>query len=326
MHRAHALSGAFTLPKPLRKRPISLDNLRGFDAAARYLSFTLAAEELHLTQSSVSRQISALEYDVGQPLFIRKTRALELTPAGHRMARAVRDTLDALDACVIDIRGGQARRRVSVTTFPSFSSLWLIPRLPEFAQIAPDIDLRIDSSEHIVDLAAERIDVAIRMQHENTAPRKAVRLVDDVCTPALSPDLLARLSAQGNRMKTPQDLTGCTLLAMEDRLASSRALNWENWFAAAGVKPGAASAIGRSRIVLNFIDQTMQAAMRGQGVALARQPFLDEFVARGDLIAPFATRLASPYAYYLITNPQTENGPHIQAFCGWLKKAFGVEG
>jgi LysR family transcriptional regulator, glycine cleavage system transcriptional activator len=225
---------------------------------------------------------------------------------------------------VDDIRGGQARRRVSVTTFPSFSSLWLIPRLPEFARIAPDVDLRIDSSEHTVDLQAERIDVAIRMQHESNAPRSAVKLVDDVCTPALSPDLLARCAAQGISMKKPQDLAGCTLLAMEDRLASSRFLSWENWLAAAGVKPGAASGIGRSRIVFNFIDQTMQAAVRGQGVVLARQPFLDEFVERGDLIAPFATRLASPYAYYLMTNPDTQEQPHVKAFCDWLKAAFKV--
>ncbi|MGL4575332.1 MAG: LysR substrate-binding domain-containing protein [Burkholderiaceae bacterium] len=310
--------------KSIRKRPIELDNLRGFDAAARHLSFTEAAQELHLTQSSVSRQIASLEYEVGQPLFIRKTRALELTPAGRSLARQVRHTLDALDACVEELRGGQTRKRVTVTTFPSFSSLWLIPRLPELARIVPDVDLRIDASEHTVDLVAERMDVAIRQMHEAKAPRSAVKLMDDWATPALSPDLLARCVAQGNPMKSPQDLAGCTLLAMEDRLPSSRVLSWENWLAAAGIKGAAANAIGRTRIVLNFIDQTMQAAARGQGVVLARQPYLDEFVARGDLVTPFAKRLLSPYGYYLVVNPETADLPHVKAFCDWLKKSFKV--
>jgi LysR family transcriptional regulator, glycine cleavage system transcriptional activator len=308
----------------LRKRPISLDNLRGFDASARHLSFTTAAEEMHLTQSSISRQIAALEYEVGQPLFVRKTRSLELTAAGRTLATTVRQAIDALDACVQNMRGGQLRKRVAVTTFPSFSSLWLIPRLPELARIMPDVDLRIDASEHNVDLQAERMDVAIRQMHEAKAPRSAIKLVDDWATPALSPELLARLVAQGNPMKSPQDLAGCTLLAMEDRLPSSRHLSWENWLAAAGIKGAAANAIGRTRIMLNFIDQTMQAATRGQGVALARQPYLAEFVARGDLVTPFAKRLLSPYGYYLVINPETAQEPHVQAFCQWLKTSFKV--
>jgi LysR family transcriptional regulator, glycine cleavage system transcriptional activator len=303
--------------KFVRKRPISLDNLRGFDAAARHLSFTGAAEEMHLTQSSVSRQIAALEYEVGQPLFVRKTRALELTNAGHRLARAVRQTLDALDACVEDVRGGQSRKRVTVTTFPSFASLWLIPHLPEFSRIAPDVDLRVDSTEHVIDLAAERIDVAIRLTHEDKAPRTAVRLIEDAATPVISPALLK----QAGPVKTPQDLTRFTLLSMEDRQFSTGTLNWENWFAMVGVKPPRTQA----RVIFNFIDQTMQAAVRGQGVALARRPFLDEFVARGELVAPFAQHIkTSKYGYYLVINPDTRDMPHVKAFCDWMKESFKV--
>jgi LysR family transcriptional regulator, glycine cleavage system transcriptional activator len=303
--------------KPIRKRPIELDNLRGFDAAARHLSFTEAAQELHLTQSSVSRQIASLEYEVGQPLFVRKTRALELTSAGHRLARAVRQSLDVLDACVEDLRGGQARKRVTVTTFPSFASLWLIPHLPEFSRIAPDVDLRVDSTEYVVDLAAERMDVAIRLTHEDKAPRTAIRLIEDAATPVISQELLAQVGP----LKTPQDLTRCTLLSMEDQQFSTGTLNWENWFAMVGVKPSRTHA----RVIFNYIDQTMQAAVRGQGVALARRPFLDEFVARGELVAPFPQHVqSSKYGYYLVMNPDTRDLPHVKAFCDWLKKSFKV--
>jgi DNA-binding transcriptional LysR family regulator len=301
--------------KSARKRPISLDNLRGFDSAARHLSFTLAAQELHLTQSSVSRQIASLEYEVGQPLFLRKTRALELTAAGHRLARAVRKSLDLLDACVDDVRGGQARKRVTVTTFPSFASLWLIPHLPEFSRIAPDVDLRVDSTEYLIDLVAERMDVAIRRTHEDKAPRTAVRLIEDAATPVVSPGLLAQLGP----FKTPQDLARCTLLSMEDTQLSTDTLNWENWFTAVGVKAPRTQA----RVIFNFIDQTMQAAVRGQGVALGRRPFLDEFAARGELITPFPQNvLTSKYGYYMIVNPDTRDMPHVKAFCDWLTRSF----
>ncbi len=302
------------MPRQPSKRPISLANLRGFDASARHLSFTSAADELHLTQSSVSRQVASLEDELGQSLFLRKTRALELTTAGYRLARAVRLALEGVDDCVADLRSGQSRSRVNVTTFPSFASLWLIPRLPEFARIAPGLDLRIDSTETIVDLAAEQFDVAIRLLHQDKAPRAAVKLVGEEYTPVISPALLASVGP----LKAPADLARATMLVMEDTGQSSRERNWEHWFEAVGAKP----VKGQARLIFNFTDQTLQAAARGQGVALGRRPFLDDFVARGELVTPFATRLASPYGYFLIVNPASADAPHVKAFCDWLRGSF----
>ncbi len=305
------------MKKPLRKRPISLDNLRGFDAAARHLSFTHAAAELHLTQSSVSRQIANLEFELGQPLFKRKTRALELTAAGHTLAKLVRQQLAVFDACVEELRGGEQRARVAITTIPSFASIWLIPRLPAFNRIAPGVDLRIDSTEMIVDLQAERFDVAIRILHQEKAPRSAILLAQEKFTPAMSPVLL-----EGpNPIRTPSDLEGATLLVMEDTLPSSRERNWERWFAAAGINTRPRGA----RLMFNFIDQTLQAAARGQGVALGISPFLDEFVSRGELVTPFEPRVSSPYGYYLLLNPDRRTLPHVKAFCDWLTGCFGKE-
>lgn len=297
-----------------RTRPIQLDSLRGFDAAARHLSFTQAAKELSLTQSSISRQVAALEDDVGQPLFTRKTRALELTHAGHRLAQAVRKALAEVDASVQDLRSGQTQRRVAITTFPSFASLWLIPRLPAFSRVAPGVELRIDSTELKVDLVAEQFDVAIRLTRADTAPRDAIALTMEDYTPVLAPSLIERHGP----VKTPQDLARFTQLVMEDAGTSSREHNWPEWFALAGVrnvKPAA-------RLVFNFIDQTLQAAARGQGVALGRRPFIDDFIERGELVAPFSQRLPSRYGYFLLRNPERADAPEVKAFCDWLVSQF----
>src|SRR3954470_10021927 len=127
----------------LRQRPLGVGPIRAFEAVARRLSFSAAAEELHLTQSAISRQIRALEDELGAALFLRGTRHVELTNAGAALLRAVAPLLDRLDASVRQIRAKQSRQQVGVTTFPSFASLWLLPRLQEFQQAHPGTDIRI---------------------------------------------------------------------------------------------------------------------------------------------------------------------------------------
>jgi len=145
-----------------RRRPIGLAALRGFEAAARQLSFTVAAQELNLTQSSISRQMAALERQLGKPLFVRKTRALALTAAGMQLQHAVRQALTAIDQSVDEIRGVANAQRVTLSTYASFASLWLAPRLAIFQRRHPEIEIRLDASDRVVDLQAEDIDVAIR--------------------------------------------------------------------------------------------------------------------------------------------------------------------
>lgn len=169
-----------------RRRPIALAPLRGFEAAARHLSFTLAAQELNLTQSAVSRQIAALERQLGKALFVRRIRALELTAAGTRLQQAVRQTLAAVDQCVDEIRGAGAGRRVTLSTYPSFASLWLAPRLAQFQREHPGIEIRLDASDRLVDLQAEDVDLAIRGQPAGPLPPGATLLVEDIVAPVLS--------------------------------------------------------------------------------------------------------------------------------------------
>lgn len=298
-----------------RQRPIGLAALRGFEAAARRLSFTAAASELHLTQSSVSRQIAALERQVGRPLFLRRTRALEVTAAGSQLQQAVQQALAAIDRSVDEIRGTAGAQRVTLTTYASFASLWLVPRLASFQREHPDIEIRLDASDRVVDLRAEDIDLAIRWVPHDRVPAGAIPLVDDVASPALSPRLLA-----GTRLRQPAELARWPLLDLDPRVPGTQRLNWAAWFEFAGagtVEPAA------GRLVFSFVDQAVQAAVRGQGVALVRSPFLQDAVASGDLVMPFPQlRMPAAYRHVLVVSPAAPRRPQVEVFVGWLTEQF----
>ncbi len=297
-----------------RRRPIGLAALRGFEAASRLLSFTEAAAELSLTQSSISRQIAGLERQVGKALFVRRTRALALTAAGRQLQHAVRQALAAVDRSVEEIRGAGSARRMTVTTYASFASLWLVPRLAAFQRLYPDIEIRIDASDRLVDLQAEDVDAAVRWVPAAAEPT-GVTLIDDVVAPALSPRLL-----QSATPRRPADLAKWPLLDLDEVIPGTQRLNWTAWFAFAGageVEPAA------GRLVFSFVDQAVQAAVRGQGVALVRSPFLQDCVASGDLVMPFPRlRMPAGYRHVLVVNPASADRPHVAAFCDWLTEQF----
>jgi len=299
-----------------RARPVALAGLRGFEAAARLLSFTLAAAELHLTQSSISRQVAALERQVGRPLFARRTRALELTPAGERLHAAVRAALADVDRAVAQLRGADALPRVSVTTYASFASLWLGPRLAAFQRANPGIDLRIDASDNIVDLERDDVDLAIRLTRSHRVPAHAELLLDEEVNAALSPRLLESLP---RGVLSPDVLGSLTLIEPDDSMTGAGEANFDTWCQAAGIAPFAPPA----RLFFTYIDQQVQAAVRGQGVAIVRTPFLDELVAGGDLIVPFPhLRMKTGFRYHLLTNPARAALPHVAAFRDWIVAEF----
>ncbi|MEO6269968.1 MAG: LysR substrate-binding domain-containing protein [Lautropia sp.] len=284
--------------------------LRGFEASARLLSFTLAAEELHLTQSSISRQIKSLESQVGKALFRRGVRQLSLTPAGQRLYRVVHASLGDIDRTVTDLRGVKQRKRITLTTFASFASLMLVPRLASFSEQNPDIDIRIDAVDELRDLVSEGIDVAIRYCPNNQALRDSIRLLDETLTPALSPRLLARLGP----LKKPRDLARATFLVLDNTGLHDDFHSWHRWFAEQGLTmPRQAPTIS-----FNFTYQALEAAVRGQGVMLAPVVYIRDLVSRGELICPFSRSMSSPHGYYLITNPTSSSLPHVAAFTRWL--------
>ncbi len=292
----------------IRQRPLAMGSLRAFEAVARRLSFRAAAEELHLTQPAISRQIRTLEDELGAPLFLRGTRHVELTGAGASLLRTVAPALDRLDATVRQIRTAQGRQQVGVTTFASFASLWLLPRLQEFQRAHPGIDIRISANDVLADPDDPELDLALRYAHPDDAPPGSALLFGEVLTPVASPGLrgLARVA----------DLAQHTLLEEDSPLPSVEYLSWRNWLrlnAPPGLEP-------RGWIYLNFTYQQIQAALAGQGVALARLALVGESLARGELVEPFgvAGRVISPYAYWLVRWPARRERPELAAFEAWV--------
>ena len=305
--------------QPLRQRPLSIGPLRAFEAVARLLSFRGAAEELHLTQSAVSRQIRALEEEIGATLFLRGTRHVELTADGALLQGTVQTMLERLDGTVRQIRQNRGRRVVNVTTFASFASLWLIPRLEAFQREHPDIDIRVSAHDGILELDDGEIDLALRYTRPEQLGRQdeVQRLFGETLTPVISP-WLARRAAAGEAppLLQPTDLAQHTLAEEDDPRITVDYLSWRRWLrehGAPGLQP-------RRWMYLNFTYQQVQAALAGQAVALARLALVSEQLQRGDLIEPFgpAGRMACPFVYWLLISPRSRSRPEVQQFSNWV--------
>jgi len=297
----------------LRSRPVSAGQLRAFEAVARHLNFRAASEEMALTQSAVSRQIQALEEEVGVSLFLRHTRAVELTSAGTLLLMAVSQALPRIDGAVRQIRQSAGRKSVSLTTFASFASMWLIPRLEQFQRDNPDMDIRIDASDAPLDLEVADVDLALRYGPMGSMPANAVRLFGEQLTPVASPWLLKT----GGALKKPADLAQFALIEAGDAHRTHLEwLSWRRWFDEQQLPKLQA----KRWLYFNYAYQMVQAALTGQGVVLARMPMVAESLANGDLIEPLPhLRMDSPMAYWLIVGPRSAQRPEIKAFCDWLR-------
>jgi len=297
----------------LRSRPVSAGQLRAFEAVARHLNFRAASEEMALTQSAVSRQIQALEEEVGVSLFLRHTRAVELTSAGTLLLMAVSQALPRIDGAVRQIRQSAGRKSVSLTTFASFASMWLIPRLEQFQRDNPDMDIRIDASDAPLDLEVADVDLALRYGPMGSMPANAVRLFGEQLTPVASPWLLKT----GGALKKPADLAQFALIEAGDAHRTHLEwLSWRRWFDEQQLPKLQA----KRWLYFNYAYQMVQAALTGQGVVLARMPMVAESLANGDLIEPLPhLRMDSPMAYWLIVGPRSAPRPEIQAFRDWLE-------
>ena len=208
-----------------------LDALRAFEAAARCLSFTRAAEEMFITQSAVSKQVIALEAALGVPLFERRPRALLLTPAGEQLQRAVELAFAELRAVATELRGDD-EPTLTLTTTQAFAAFWLIPRLEDFRHRHPGVDIRISADTRVVDLERGRFDAAVRYLQDRNAPATALRLFGDTTLPVLSPALLKK---SARPLRKPVDLAHYVLLAYEDEGQRRPWLSWPAWLEMAGV-------------------------------------------------------------------------------------------
>lgn len=298
----------------LRSRPIAVGHLRALEAVARHLNFRAAAEELSLTQSAVSRQVQALEDEVGVPLFLRHTRAVELTSAGAQLLRAVLPSLEQIDSTVRQIRRTAGRKSVAISTWASFASMWLIPRLEAFQREYPDIDIRIDATDTPVDLETSDIDLALRYTSSANVPTGAVRLFGEQLTAVASPWLLK----SSQPLRGGADLAHFALIEAGDmyRTQNMEWLSWRRWLNTHGFK----KLEPKRWLYFNYAHQIAQAALTGQGVALTRTALVADSLASGDLVEILPTmRLDTPLAYWLIVGPRSGARPEIKAFCAWLQ-------
>lgn len=294
----------------LRSELPRLDLLRSFESAARHLSFTVAAHELALTQSAVSRQIQQMEEGLGVALFDRLHRSLGLTSAGKLMQRTVVDCLERLRDATASVRMAAPLRQVSVTTTAGFASLWLIPRLARFAEDHPHVDVRVSATSELLDLERSHIDVAVRFGP--TAQGDGKPLFEESVLPVCAPSLLRD---RKRPLKTPADLVHHTLLSIDVPQDGTLTADWSPWIEIL-VLPSL-----RSKNMLRFTSygDAVAAAVAGQGIAIGRLPLVAALMRNGSLVAPFKCASASRRAYFVTPSSRAAHNSDAQDFMRWLR-------
>lgn len=287
------------------RRLPSLNALKAFEAAARHESFTKAAEELFVTQGAVSHQVKALEAELGLRLFQRERQRLIITEAGRSYLEVVRDAFDRVAAGTERLLQRQSAGVLTVSTSPNFAAKWLVHRLGRFAELHPGVDLRVSASLHHIDFAREDVDLAVRHGDGRWPGLHVTRLCAEALFPVCSPQLLRDTKRP---LRTPTDLKHHVLLHLDSRD------DWSKWLEAAGVD---ATGVARGP-VMNQASMAIDAAVDGQGVALARTALAAWDLIAGRLVQPFPLELAVPYSYWMVCPKATANLPKIAVFRDWL--------
>ncbi|HYC35326.1 MAG TPA: transcriptional regulator GcvA [Usitatibacter sp.] len=288
----------------MRRRLPSLNALRAFEASARHESFTAAALELFVTQGAVSQQVKGLEDELGLRLFSRDGRKLRLTEAGRSYLEVVRDAFDRLSAGTERLLQRQSTGVLNVSTSPNFATKWLVHRLGRFSEVHPEVELRISASMHHVDFAREDIDIAIRHGDGTWPGLHVAKLCEEEIFPVCAPSL-----ARGRRaLKAPEDLAHHRLLHVND------ATHWSRWLEHFRVK----GVDGTRGTVLSQASMAIDAAIQGQGVAMARTALAAWDILGGRLVRPFHQAMAAPFAMWIVCPKATAELPKIAMFRQWL--------
>lgn len=301
-----------------RRRPprLSLDLLRGFRAAARLLSFTRAAQELNITQPAISREVRTLEDQLGQPLFHRVNRALQLTHAGQTLYRATDDALTLIDAAIERVVG--VGRTLGITTTGPLASMWLVPRLSRFTHRRPDIDLRIAASHEALNLDRENFDLAIRhVPPEGGIPSGELFAPYQnfpVCSPRLACD-------RARPLRTPADFAKHVRLDFETILYGRPWYDWERWFDTVKLPPVKPSGVQR----FWHYAQVIRAAIDGNGVAIGKRPALNDHLRDGTLIAPFGPEWIATLNGYFIEVAANADHQVVDPFLAWLQEELQAD-
>jgi LysR family glycine cleavage system transcriptional activator len=286
----------------------SLNGLRAFEAAARHLSFTLAASELNVTQTAVSHQIRRLEEELGIRLFVRQNRALALTPEAKDYLPGIRAAFNDLRLATDRLLRRDDDRVLTVSTLASLAAKWLLPRLSTFQESHPGIDVRITTSPGLVDFRNGGVDAAIRYGRGHWPGTRAEWLTADELFPVCSPALL-----EGDKpLRCPEDLVHHTLLHSSGGYDD----DWRLWLTAAGLPSNISKQPG---LTFDLILLTLQAAIDGSGVAMGRTSYVEADIAKGRLVVPFKVTLPADAGFYLVSPEAKADPPKLRAFRQWLK-------
>lgn len=283
-----------------------LTALRGFEAAARHLSFAKAADELNVTPAALSFQIKTLEEHLGQALFRRLNRAVELTEAGRALHPGTQAGFESLKQAWRAAQRVSDTNTLTVTAGPAFTAKWLAPRLFHFARSHPEIELRFSASLRLMDFAIDEVDVAIRFGEGSDQGLFSQDIIGEWLTPMMSPSLAETLGS-------PADLTGATLLHLHDVTDISHQATWATWFQAAGLGPSP-----KSGPRFDQADHAIDAALAGAGVTLGRLSLAYGALADGSLVAPFPLALRANSHYRVVCRAGDETRPQVAAFLAWI--------
>jgi len=279
-----------------------LETFRFFEAAARHLNFTHAAEEMHVTHGAVSQRIKRLEEHLATPLFRRSGRRMLLTDEGRRLLKRVRAAISEIAAGVEAIRPGNTDRILTISTVPCFAAYWLLPRLADFNEHHPDIQVNIRAALSLTDFTRDGVDMALRFGPGKWAGLTSIKLYDEELVPVCSPTL------RGGRLpRVPGDLLKMPLLHDERQ-------PWSIWFEAVGLDyrdAGQGPRYSEENLLL-------PAAIAGLGVALARASLVEADLASGRLVRLFSRSVPTRYSYFIVYPPGSETLGKIQVFQQWL--------
>jgi LysR family transcriptional regulator, glycine cleavage system transcriptional activator len=309
----------------MTRRLPSLSGFRVFDAVARHMSFTRAGDELCVTQGAVSRSIRGLEDELGLPLFVRLPRRLELTEEGRSLWLSTREALDTLERAVLRISSRDDARILTINVLPTFATKWLIPRLMEFNDLHPQVEVHLITSIRPVDFSSEDTDVAIRVGQidvatsEVLAPRidlvmtetyegiRAERLLADELIPVAAPDLLKRKGP----IRKVADFAKITLLHNATRKNA-----WPDWLKAVGNT----QIDGTKGLFFGHFILALQAAINCQGVALIPRILIEDDIAARRLVVAFDRPVSSAGSYFLLCRQHHWDVPKVKVFREWLKR------
>jgi LysR family glycine cleavage system transcriptional activator len=296
----------------MKRRLPGLTAFRTFEAAARHRSFSRAAHELGVTPAAVSYLVRDLETQLKVQLFTRSGRGVGLTTAGEILRDSAAKALDDIERAIDRVRTLEERARINVTTTPSFAMKWLVPRLNRFLTRFPEIDVRVDMSRQTADFAQGELDLAIRFGTGRHPGLLVDRLLTDSLVPVCSPQFVKAARA----LRQPRDLLHLPLIQSDFQAYGEIWPTWQMWFDLAGVtgsepKPG---------LRFNQSVLAIQAAIDGQGVALADTSLVEFDLAAGRLVKPFDIPIQAPMklAYWIVMPPQHAERPIVEAFRQWL--------